>query len=188
MGTEDRNRREDGPDTAAMERLLARIDEEVGDQRPLNELWDLLHLAYEAGASHGRAQAIWLLAAKSCGGRRTEPPASPSIDDLRRAVGAYGSEMSRITDIEGLRDHLGREGVRLDTVRLEATIGVDAFLDEVTTAFWEELEADPGELHALAVAAVEEVLSAHGAVIGDIGEMPREYQDQDEDDDWDWAR
>lgn len=188
MGTEDRDSREESLGTAAMERLLARIGEEAGGQRPLNELWDLLHLAFEAGTSHGRAQAIWILTAKSCGESRTELPTSSSIDDLRRAVGAYGSEMGRIMDIEDLRNHLGREGVRLDTARLEATIGVDAFLDEVTTAFWEDLEANPGELHALVAAAVEEVLWAHGAMIGDLGEMPGEYQDQDEDDDWDWAR
>lgn len=190
MGMEDQDRREESLDITATERLLGKIGEEVGGQRPLNELWNLLHLAYEAGASHGRAQAIWLLAAESreADGRRAEPPESPSIDDLRRAVGAYGSEMSRIMDIEGLRDHLGREGVRLDTDRLEATIGVDAFLDEVTTAFWEVLKDDPGELHALIATAVEEVIWAHGATIGDLGEMLREYQDQDEDDDWDWAR
>lgn len=180
---------EDPCRTAVKEMLsCAGVDGTLDDADLMRELGRFLERIYEDGAAHGRKQAIDLVGSVYFEPGKKSIPASPTADDLELAVRLHDARARQVLGIDDVKAIFEHGGMGLDEARLNETLGVDQFLNEVTDVFWEDLYDFSDKIYD----AVDSVLSAHGMTLEDVGKpekaAPRLLAlERAEDDPYGWA-
>lgn len=180
---------EDPCRTAVKEVLsCAGVDGTLDDADLMSELGRFLERIYEDGAAHGRKQAIDLLCSVHFEPGKKSIPASPTVDDLELAVRLHDARARQVLGIDDVMALFEHEVIELDLERLNETLGVDQFLNEVTGVFWEDLYDIPDRIFN----AVDSVLSAHRMSLEDIAKPekatpPLLALGRAEDDPYGWA-
>lgn len=167
----------------------AGVNGTLGDADLMRELGRFLERIYEDGAAHGRKQAIDLLGSVHFEPGKKSIPASPTVDDLELAVRLHDARERQVLEIDDVMALFEHEVIELDLERLNETLGVDQFLNEVTGVFWEDLYDIPDRIFN----AVDSVLSAHRMSLEDIAKPekatppPLLALERAEDDPYGWA-